>query len=164
MAWKIVPVDEQNLPQAALVHAAGWQDSHRGICSPAFVAQHTPQRQEAFLREEMEKGKSLFLLVDDDRPAGIAGVSGHMVEHLYVHPACQGKGYGTALLSHVMALCDAPPTLWVMNVNEKARRFYVHRGFVMTGRPKKLSDSLSEWEMQYPEDMVVNADNEHHVK
>ena len=45
----IQPVTAAQLMQAAAIHAESWRDSHRGLCSPAFLAQHTPQRQKAYL-------------------------------------------------------------------------------------------------------------------
>ena len=41
----IVTVDQSNLSEAATIHSVSWQESHRLICSPEFVALHTPQHQ-----------------------------------------------------------------------------------------------------------------------
>ena len=48
----IVPVTEENLMDAARVHAAAWRESHRDICAPEFVAAHTARRQADYLRRE----------------------------------------------------------------------------------------------------------------
>ena len=53
---KIVPVDAENIAQAAAIHSASWQASHRAFCSEAFIALHTPERQRAYIEEEMRNG------------------------------------------------------------------------------------------------------------
>lgn len=144
---QITPVTPANLPQAACVHALSWQESHRSICSPAYVAAHTPQRQAAMLQKEIASGKRIYLLTDLE-PVGVVAVDGCIIEHLYVLPARQGRGYGSRLLAFAVQQCHGVPTLWVLNTNERARRFYEQRGFHQTGRTKRLSDQLHEIEMQ----------------
>ena len=143
---KIIPVDAANLSAAAEVHAASWRESHKDICSPSFVAAHTAQRQKDYLQKELERGKQLFLLVDEG-PVGVVSVWENLIENLYVHPAKQGRGYGTALLAFVQSQCQTP-RLWVLNTNERARRFYENRGFCATGREHILADLLRELEME----------------
>ena len=71
---EFVPVSEENVTLAAEVHAASWQESHKSFCTEAFVAQHTPQRQENYLRAEMAAGKRIWLLEDEDEPVGLVSV------------------------------------------------------------------------------------------
>ena len=141
----IVPVDERNIAAAGAVHAASWQESH-SFCTPEFVAAHTAETQAEYLRREMEAGKALFLLLDPE-PVGVVAVSGDLIENLYVLPEKQGRGYGSALLEHAAARCPGAPRLWVLNINEKARRFYEARGYALTGRETILSETLKELEM-----------------
>jgi len=143
---QIVPVTPENLPQAGYVHALSWQESHRGVCSPAFIAAHTPERQANMLRQAMDSGKQLFLLTDSN-PIGIVSVDINLIEHLYVLPERQGQGYGSRLLTFAIERCHGTPTLWVLNSNERARRFYERRGFHPTGVTKPLSDALFEMQM-----------------
>ena len=89
----IVPVDEANLLEAALIHSVSWQDSHRSFCPPDFVALHTPERQREYLREKMNAGSRVYMLVED-RPVGIVSVTGSLIEDLYILPEMQNKGYG----------------------------------------------------------------------
>ena len=142
---RIEPVDASNLLDAAEVHAASWRASHKNICSPAFVAAHTVQRQAAYLQGEMDRGKQLFLLTDDG-PVGVVSVWEDLIENLYVHPAHWKKGYGTKLLCFAETKCKTP-CLWVLNTNEQARRFYEARGYALTGRETILSETLKELEM-----------------
>ena len=145
MMVEIVPVSDANLWDAAEVHAASWRESHKNICSPEFVAAHTAQRQAAYLQEELDRGKQLFLLTDDG-PVGVVSVWEDLIENLYVHPDHWGKGHGTSLLLFAEAQCKTP-RLWVLNTNEQARRFYEARGYALTGRETILSETLKELEM-----------------
>ena len=141
----ILPVDETNIAAAGAVHAASWRESH-SFCTPEFVAAHTAETQTEYLRREMDGGKALFLLLDPE-PVGVVSVQDDLIENLYVLPDMQGRGYGSALLEFAAARCQDAPRLWVLNVNEKARRFYEVRGFQETGERRELSHGLAELEM-----------------
>lgn len=54
----------------------------------------------------------------------------HELQALYVHPDVWGLGVGSALLN---TLPNFPTELWVLEVNERARRFYHRHGFVANG-------------------------------
>mgnify|MGYP003304970824 CR=1 FL=1 len=141
----IVPVDETNIAAAGAVHAASWRESH-SFCTPEFVAAHTAETQTEYLRREMDAGKALFLLLDPE-PVGVVSVQEDLIENLYVLPEKQGRGYGTALVDFAAARCPGAPRLWVLNINEKARRFYEARGFRETGERRELNHGLAELEM-----------------
>ena len=147
MEKNIVPVGEETLAQAGMIHSESWRASH-GFCTPEFVAAHTPDAQTEYLRREMAAGKSLYLLTDGV-PVGIVSVWGNRIENLYVLPALQGRGYGSVLLEFAVRKCDGTPILWVLNTNEAARRLYQRRGFRETGRCKELRDGLFEMEMEH---------------
>ena len=76
----------------------------------------------------------LWLAVDDaDRAQGFLVMDGEMIDALFVDPAVHGRGIGTALVDHALAL--APNAL--VDASEQASNaasFYESRGFVRTGR------------------------------
>ena len=145
----IVPVTPQNLMQAARIHAESWRESHRGFCSPDFVAAHTTQRQADYLARELEQGKALWMLVLEE-PAGIVSVWDNLIENLYVLPARQRQGCGSALLDFAVSRCAGTPTLWILSNNHRARSFYEKHSFQFTGQTHPLSGGLSELEMCLP--------------
>jgi putative acetyltransferase len=74
-------------------------------------------------------------LIDDEYrcPIGFLVMDGILIDALFVDPAVHGRGYGTALLEHALAL--APEA--VVDASEQATNalpFYEARGFVRTGR------------------------------
>ena len=142
----IVPVDESNLLEAAAIHSISWQDSHRSFCSPDFVALHTPERQREYLRGKMNAGSRVYILVKD-RPVGVVSVTGSLIEDLYILPDMQNKGYGTELLKFAVSLCADVPTLWILENNDNARRFYHRMHFRETGKVNAVTNKLAEIEL-----------------
>lgn len=135
---------------AAAIHAESWQDSHRAICSPEFLALHTPRRQKACLEAAIAAGARLYMLTDG-KPVGIVSVRGSCIENLYVLPAQQNKGYGSRLLEFAISQCSGAPTLWVLNTNPGARRLYERRGFCPTGQLVRHGGELCEQEFRLDE-------------
>ena len=144
---KIVQVDDTNLNAAAQVHSLSWKESHRLFCSADFIEKHNVKRQAMYLSSEMQKGKSIFMLIDE-KPVGIVSVKDNLIENLYVLPNEQGKGYGSELLRFALCRCSGIPCLWVLDNNSVAIEFYLRRGFVFTGSRHQLSDNLAELEMR----------------
>ena len=148
MIKQVTQSDQTGMMQAAVIHSESWKASHENICSGEFLAIHTPQRQRDYLEGEMEKGAQLFLLVQE-KPVGIVTLRGNLIENLYVLPGEQNKGYGTQLLIFAMEKCVGSPTLWVLNTNAGARRFYERHGFRPTGNVVRHGDSLYEAEFRF---------------
>ena len=144
----IEKVSENTLFDAAAVHAAAWRESHREICSEAFIAEHTTQRQMNYILNAMSLGRKFFMLTDIV-PVAVVSVEGNVIADLYVHPERQRRGYGTTLLNFALSQCNGLPTLWVLNSNTNAQRLYERVGFVKSGQIKGLKNNLYEVEMIY---------------
>ena len=142
-------VTDPNIIQAAEIHAISWRESHRDICSEAFIALHTTDRQVGYLREQIDKGAAVYLLSDSGKGVGIVSVKDDVIGDLYVLPSEQWKGYGTTLLRFAMEKCRLTPTLWVLDHNKQAIRLYERNGFRLTGRKKVLSETLLELQMRF---------------
>lgn len=140
-------ITDKTIMDAARIHSESWKQSHRSFCSAEFVEQHTVEAQAAYLRREQDAGKRVFMLIDEC-PVGIVSVHGALIENLYVMPSQQRKGYGTQLLQFAVSQCKGAPHLWILNINEGARRLYERNGFSETGQQKQLNELLYEIEMQ----------------
>ena len=64
------------------------------------------------------------------------GFAGELYE-LYVHPRHQGRGHGSALLSHIWqqraAMGHLWGVLWVLEANAPAQTFYARQGMQIDG-------------------------------
>ena len=141
----IVTVDQSNLEKAAIIHSVSWQESHRSFCSPEFIALHTTQHQKEYLRQKIDRGSRVFMLIED-RPIGVVSVTGSLIEDLYILPDVQNHGYGTFLLRYAIGQCDGIPTLWILENNKGAEKLYRREGFRETGRKNAITDKLDEIE------------------
>ncbi len=135
-------VDERNIAEAARVHSIAWQESHRAFCTADFIALHTVERQQTYIADKIKNGSRFFLL----KSIAVVSVAGSLIEDLYVLPAEQNKGFGSALLRYAVSQCTEKPTLWILENNTAAARLYRRFGFEQTGRRKAITDRLDEIE------------------
>ncbi len=88
-------------------------------------------------------------------PLTPAGSDGRVAElyALYVHPAWWSTGTGRALMDRVLAKVRAAGyaciTLWVLEANARARRFYQRAGFAPDGARHELDDLGGVTEIRY---------------
>ncbi len=148
MENKIARASAQDLAEAGRVHAEAWQNSHRSFCAPDFVALHTPERQARVLADKVAKGSRLYLLWVDGAAVGVVTVTGSLIEDLYILPAFQNRGLGTALLRYAVGACAGTPTLWILENNAGAERLYRREGFAPTGRKSAITEELAEVEFE----------------
>lgn len=142
----IIPVNEQNIMDAAIIHSISWSESHRDFCTPEFIEIHSPERQLKYMRDKMNKGTKFFMLVDED-PVGVVSVTDSLIEDLYVLPKKQNMGYGTNLLQFAVGQCSDTPSLWILENNVNAERLYCRMGFTRTGKINAITDKLAEIEL-----------------
>lgn len=96
------------------VPAAYWQGNRARM-----VAEYLPQSENYVLEDS---SGSL---------CGFISMLGRHIAALFIAPAAQGKGYGTALLRHVQQLHDEL-TLCVYALNTDSVHFYQYHGFCTT--------------------------------
>lgn len=140
-------VTQSDIMEAAIIHSESWKESHRDICSPEFLAIHTPERQKKYLESEIAKGVQLYMLTNE-KPVGIVSVHGGLIENLYVLPSEQNKGYGTQLLTYAVEKCTESPSLWILNTNTGAKRLYERNGFKPTGNIVQRTGGVYELEFR----------------
>lgn len=69
---------------------------------------------------------------DDGVVKGFIRVEGTQVKKLFVEPVLQGQGIGARLLAFAVDTLHAT-SLWALEKNERAIRFYERHGFAKTG-------------------------------
>ena len=81
--------------------------------------------------------------------AGFLALAGSYVDRLYVLPALQRRGVGTALLAHAKALSPAGLELHTHQKNAKARAFYEKHAFEAirfgTSPPPECEPDVEYW-------------------
>ena len=83
---------------------------------------------------------------DDRVVKGFILVQDSEVRKLFVEPVLQGQGIGAKLLEYAVEYMGAQ-TLWALEKNTGAIRFYQRHGFRLTGE-KRLEDETSEYLVQ----------------
>jgi GNAT superfamily N-acetyltransferase len=71
---------------------------------------------------------------------GFCAVHAGWIEHLYVTPAWQGGGIGSALLARAMSKNPGGLSLWVFEQNERAAALYARAGFMVVERTDGLGN------------------------
>ena len=89
---------------------------------------HTHEDDLRFFEGTLARENDVWVAADG-AIAGFLAIAGDRLGFLYVDPASQGRGIGTALLDHAKTLSPDGLTLFTHQRNERARAFYERRGF-----------------------------------
>src|SRR5689334_10893229 len=135
----------------ATVHVRGWQWAYRGLLPDALldglsVTDRAAWR-DARLADPPAGERTLVVEADDGRVVGFA-VSGPSrgledpptdgeVYAIYLDPAVVGTGMGRGLFDHALSALRndgyGRALVWVLETNDRARRFYEAAGFECDG-------------------------------
>ncbi len=152
---------EEHFRAMSLIHALGWRDTYAGYVPDAYMAQEiTDTRWVPFFQKDYETGRCHgLLLYRDDVPVACINYGPARTENLnagqpssfpndayrdwgeiisfYTHPEERGKGYGGILFEEAVgrlrALGFQKQFVFVLQENERARRFYARHGFAWDG-------------------------------
>ena len=136
---------EEDFRAAGTVLSEAWRASH-SFCGPDFLARHTPEERTEYLKAESQQGKRVFTIENGGKVLGLVSLCGSEIGDLYVLPEAQGLGYGRLLLDFAVRQAPETPTLWLLENNTAAQRFYEDAGFTFTGWENR-SGKLAEREM-----------------
>ncbi|KAA3384440.1 GNAT family N-acetyltransferase [Akkermansia muciniphila] len=125
------------------IYEESWKAAYRDIIPEEYLASIPPGRWAPYLDAE---GRQSLVLLEDGAYIGTASYArsrtdllrdyGEIIS-LYLLPESMGKGYGKKLLSAAIdalsSLGNRDLFLWVLEENQRARRFYEKAGFVPSG-------------------------------
>ena len=151
----------EDAARIAEIHVLGWQSGYSGLMPQHYLDGLDPaQRLSRWIRSlrnaDWSRGGCLVVADDHGILAGFADIgqsrdddaeSGKVGEviAIYLAPDSWGKGLGrelmAAALTHLGTLGYDEVTLWVLDTNARARRFYEAAGFRLDGAIK-VDDSL----------------------
>jgi ribosomal protein S18 acetylase RimI-like enzyme len=112
---------------------------------------HTHDEHRHFITEIVPLDHEIWVAEDEGRVVGVAAIGDSTLGHIYVHPAFQSRGLGTALLDKTKELRLGGFTLWTFPANEQACRFYERHGLRPieygdgSGNEEGLPDVRYEW-------------------
>jgi ribosomal protein S18 acetylase RimI-like enzyme len=137
----------------AEVHVRTWQAAYRGVVPQAFLDEMSVERREALWRESIVQGLREIVVAEVDsaivgwvalgrsRDADATDAVGE-VEAIYVLPSFWSKGVGRQLwlkaLQRFSERGFASVTLWTLEANERAKRFYRAAGFSDSAGTRKV--------------------------
>ncbi|GAA4206096.1 GNAT family N-acetyltransferase [Microbispora amethystogenes] len=112
---------------------------------------HSDEETRAWITDIMLPASQVWVAELHGEIAGFAGLRSGWLDHLYVTPAAQGRGIGTALLGHARNTHPHVLDLYVFQQNDGARRLYERHGFVLveerdgSGNEENLPDAHYRW-------------------
>ena len=135
------------------IHVESWNVAYRGIMPDdviartdlayrtAFWAERIADRDwPVYVIEEAGQGVAFCQMIPTKDSDDDATRVGHITS-LHVLPHLRGRGYGRTLIDHVCAEFQrrgfTQVTLWVLEENRDARRFYEKHGFRLDGGTRR---------------------------
>ena len=167
----IRPATPEDARPIAEVHVASWRAAYRGLLPDAYLDRLSVDEREAQRREHLddpsgewgtlvaeEDGRVIGFVTfgptrDDDAPPGTGEVPA-----IYLDPAVVGTGIGRDLFAEatdgLRRAGYTRATLWVLEANERARRFYEKAGWTWDGsRSSHDFDCANEPMVRYAIDL-----------
>lgn len=111
-----------------------WEASVRA--THTFLAPEDILFYRRIVRTEALPAVELYVIRDGGRFAAFAGIDRDMLEMLFVAPESRGRGFGSALVRHLVRECGIR-RVDVNEQNAQAAGFYAHMGFRVASRDER---------------------------
>lgn len=168
MSFEAIRATADMAEQLADVHVRAWQATYRGVFPDEYLDNLTlEKRTKTFRRVVTASPEEFYLFRVDGQPAGMAILSPSRepgaerchgeLSAIYLLPEFCGRGVGR----QAMAFClerfrqrgYTRLYLWVLESNQRARRFCEKTGFVMDGARKEIQVGKAFPQMRYVMEM-----------
>ena len=151
---RIRPAEPADAHQIAEVHVRGWQWGYRDLLPADVLDSLSVERREqgwVEILSSLPSGATVFVALEADRIVGFAGVgpsrdddapeAAGELSSLYIEEEVAGTGAGRALMDAAITFARSSGyrelTLWVLERNARARRFYEAGGLRPDGSAKQ---------------------------
>jgi GNAT superfamily N-acetyltransferase len=131
----------------AAVHVAAWQHAYQEMLPPELLASLSVESRAQRWRQQLADARGGHTWVVGEPVRGFVSVGPSRDDDaaddirelyaLYVHPADWGTGLGSRLMTVAAEVLGNGATLWVLDANERARRFYERHGWRPDGGRKQ---------------------------
>jgi len=164
MQLEIIKTDISHARDMGYVHAQSWQRAYRGIFADDVIDAFTPEkRAEVFAEAMSTRPEEYYLFKADGRPAGIALLHKSHEENaadtdgeiyaIYFHP----DFWGAEITHEAFKFCVErlrergfeKITIWVVEKNIRARKFYEKHGFVFDGAKQQIGPDSPLMQVRY---------------
>lgn len=164
MNYEIRWAVEADAGELGMIHANSWKVAYDGIIPNAVLEKVSSEKRAAsFLKVITEKSEETAVVVADTRIVGFITLGRCRDEDLsidhgevwgiYLSPGNWRIGIGSLLLnwgiSELAASGYKKVSLWVLEDNHNARRFYENHGFIHDGTIKQLMIGKEINEIRY---------------
>ena len=145
MGMRTTKLQLSDMTAAARVHRAAFD-----AAMPWLAGRHTPEEDDWFFRERVFVTCDVWGAFNSLELIGIVAFRPDWVDQLYVLPQAQRAGVGSSLLTIAQEV-HARLHLWTFQRNQRARRFYESKGFVLVSETdgaeneEKEPDALYRW-------------------
>lgn len=152
-------------PNVADVHVASWQKAYAGILPETFLNGLDREARARWWRRHIEEGAGV-LVSESERVVGFCSFGRADDEGwgeifaIYVHPDHWDEGHGHELLEAAETALRQRSLdralLWVLEANERGRRFYERHGWV-EGKPIRVEEigGIQVTELRYEKSLTV---------
>jgi GNAT superfamily N-acetyltransferase len=121
----------------------------RQLAMPYLARVHTDEEvRDYFAGVVGDRPRAWWVVRVQGQVAAYMLIDGEDLDHLYVAPAWQGQGFGSALLARAKALSPHRLVLWTFQRNQCARAFYEARGFCAVQQTEGTNEE-GEPDVQY---------------
>jgi GNAT superfamily N-acetyltransferase len=94
---------------------------------------HTDDEVRAWFEGVVLREREVWVADDDGVVLAVLVLEDDWIDQLYVAPGHTGRGIGGRLVAVAKRQRPSGLRLWTFEANSRARRFYEHHGFVVTG-------------------------------
>lgn len=164
--WHVRPATVDDATAIGTIHVEAWRAAYRGLLPDDLLDGLSVEQRVTSWRRSLTKaseGAPRPVVIEVDHSVAGFAVAGPSRDEdappstmelsaLYLAPHLVGHGYGAPLLREALAPLAArgasAVTLWVLEENQRARRFYEREGFTPDGGAK-VDARLRARELRY---------------
>lgn len=165
---KIVKATETHADNIGYIHAVSWCTVYKDIVPDEVLKNFTPENRSAIFKRNLPiRPEEYYVVYVEDKAAGMLVIGKSSDEDaddrnaeicaIYFLPEYWGKGYGKTLMDFAVyrlkELGFSQITLWVLEENTYARRFYERYGYIFDGTKKEINIGKLLVEVRYRMDL-----------
>lgn len=150
MELKLTEITMHDLDDVVAIHCEAWRDAYKGFMDGDYITRKNATRRDKWesILADAPTGKHFLIRCDGipvgmismDLPRETADPGTYEIFGLYIHPRHMRKGYGAAAAvlaeERIRQMGYKRISLWVLEPNERARRFWEKQGFSPDGTEK----------------------------